>query len=254
VVTYFQHAAVSGIRDLVRAVELGRDITINQSSQPEPNYGRHHDIARHAIHVSETVALSIKTIEHMLTMHRDLLHQVCRPDSSDQKPRPMHINIFNNMDKRLRFFEHMMHSLTLRSAATLDRLKNEIQLSFNVVSQFDSRASVAISRAAQYDSYSMRSVAFLTMTFLPATFVSAVFSMSFFNYDPNLGWSVSGKIWVYFAIAGPVTAIAVGVWLVWQKLFPLESIVPITPRKLLVGLNSSGSYASGRENGNASRV
>ena len=101
-----------------------------------------------------------------------------------------------------------MYNLNLRSTPTRDRLLNEIQLAFNVVSQFDLHTSVAIGGAAQCDSYSTRSIAFSTLTFLPATFVSALFGMSFFNYDPDLGWTVSGKIWVYFAIAGPVTVIA----------------------------------------------
>ena len=120
-----------------------------------------------------------------------------------------------------------MHSLKLRSTATRDRLLDEIQLAFNVVSQFDSHTSVAIGRAAQYDSYSMRSIAFLTLTFLPATFVSALFSMPFFKYEPDLGWTVSGKIWVYFAIAGPVTVIVMALWPAWQKLSTPESLIPI---------------------------
>jgi hypothetical protein len=121
----------------------------------------------------------------------------------------------------------MMHSLALRSTATRDRLLNEIQLAFNVVSQFDSHASVAIGRATQYDSYSMRLIALLTLTFLPATFVSALFSMSFFNYDPDSGWIVSESIWLYFAIAGPLTGISLMLWLAWQKLFPPESLDPL---------------------------
>ncbi|KAM7210046.1 hypothetical protein V8F06_014568 [Rhypophila decipiens] len=218
-VTCLQDAAVWAIRKLVRAAETSR-ATVTASNGPDPDYGRYHDIARHAIHLSETTALSIKTTEHMLAMHRDFSDLL---SSESVKYRRQHAH--SRIQKRLYFFEHMMHSLNVRSAATRDRLLNEIQLAFNVASQCDSHVSVAISRAVQCDSYSMRSIAFLTLTFLPATFVSALFSMSFFNYDPDLGWTVSGEIWLYFAIAGPVTVIAITLWLAWQKLFPPNSLI-----------------------------
>jgi hypothetical protein len=121
----------------------------------------------------------------------------------------------------------MLHSLKARSSSNRERLFNEIQLAYNVVSQYDSQTSVAIGRATQYDSFSMRTVAFLTLAFLPATFISALFSMSFFNFDQDTGWSVSGKIWLYFAIAGPVTLITILVWFFWQKLLPPDLVTPV---------------------------
>lgn len=216
-----QDAAVWAVRDLVRAVETSR-ATVAESSGANLDYARHHDIARHAIHVSETTALSIKTTEHILALHRDFSDQLSFKSAPNRSK-----YICGQIHKQLCFFEHMMHSLALRSTATRDRLLNEIQLAFNVVSQIDSHTSVTIGRAAQYDSYSMRSVAFLTLTFLPATFVSALFSMSFFTYDPGSGWIVSEKLWLYFAIAGPLTGISLMLWLAWQKLFPPESLNPI---------------------------
>jgi hypothetical protein len=101
-----------------------------------------------------------------------------------------------------------------------ERLLNEIQLAFNIVSQYDSNTSVVIGRATRYDSYSMRTIAFLTLAFLPATFISALSSMSFLDFDAENGWTVSSKIWLYFAIAGPVTLLIVSTWFLWQKLLP----------------------------------
>ncbi|KAK3349589.1 hypothetical protein B0T25DRAFT_570211 [Lasiosphaeria hispida] len=63
----------------------------------------------------------------------------------------------------------------------------------------DSQASVALGRAAQYHSCSIRTVTFLTLTFLPVTFISALFSMSFFTYEPEVGggggnWQLCGLL------------------------------------------------------------
>lgn len=120
-----------------------------------------------------------------------------------------------------------MHSLRARSISNKDRLLNEVQLAFNVVSQYDSYTSVAIGRATQYDSYSMRTVAFLTLAFLPATFISALFSMSFFNFDQETGWHVAGEVWLYFATAGPFTLVTVLIWFFWQRLLPPNLVAPV---------------------------
>ncbi|KAK3303713.1 uncharacterized protein B0T15DRAFT_541030 [Chaetomium strumarium] len=209
-----QDVAVWKIRDLVRTREKSRP----DVAAPNPDYERDHDIARHAIHVSETVELSTKTLDHILYMHKDFARRHL------PEPKPGEVSSYHQIDKQLWFLEHTMHSLKARSVSNKDRLLNEIQLAFNIVSQYDSQTSVLIGRATQYDSYSMRTVAFLTLAFLPATFISAVFSMSFFDIDDDMNWRVSAKIWMYFAIAGPVTIVAVSVWLFWQKLIPAERV------------------------------
>ena len=209
-----QDAAVWQIRGLVRTREQKRP----DPAAPNPDYERDHDIARHAIHVSETAELSTKTVDHVISMHKDFgKRHLPEPKAGD-------ISSYHQIDKQLWFFEHMLHSLNARSASNKDRLVNEIQLAFNVVSQYDSKVSVLISQATQDDSFAMRTVAFLTLAFLPATFISAVFGMSFFDLDDDMNWRVSAKIWMYFAIAGPVTIVAVSVWLFWQKLIPKDRV------------------------------
>jgi Mg2+ and Co2+ transporter CorA len=67
------------------------------------------------------------------------------------------------------------------------------------------------------DSAALKTLAFVTFTFLPPTFICAVFSMSFFNYDQSLGWRVSGKFWVYWAVTVPTTIISAALWFYWQR-------------------------------------
>ncbi|OCK80315.1 hypothetical protein K432DRAFT_425842 [Lepidopterella palustris CBS 459.81] len=213
-VVRLQDDAVWGIRNLVREIEVHR----TASAAPNPDYPRLHDIARHAIHVSETLDLAVKTVDCMMSRHDQFLSD---RSASDDKIKTTQRQIRN----RMYFYDHMLRSLRFRSASNKERLLNEIQLTFNTVAQYDSRISVQIGRAAQSDSSAMKTIAFLTLTFFPATFISAIFSMSFFNFNPDEDrWTVSKKFWVYWAVAIPLTCITAISWTFWQKISPLKPI------------------------------
>jgi Mg2+ and Co2+ transporter CorA len=100
------------------------------------------------------------------------------------------------------------------------RIQNEIQLTFNIVGQYDTKVTVDISRAAGSASAIMKTLAFVTTTFLPPTFLCAVFSMSFFHYDSDTGWGVSSKLWIYWVCAIPTIAASALLWHFWPWLFP----------------------------------
>lgn len=100
----------------------------------------------------------------------------------------------------------LLTALSHRASSNEARLRNEISLAFNLVSQGDTAAMYLIS--------------LITLLFLPATFVSTLFSMSFFNYqtpgETKTQWGVSAKIWIYFAVAGPLTIVALIGW-IWGR-------------------------------------
>ena len=208
VMVHFQDTAVWAIRNQVRAIETER----KPMGRPYPDYRRLHDIARHAIHVSETLDVAADTMEGILVQHDNFLRKegagVGRPTA-------------DRIHDQLTFCKHMLGGLQHRAASNHKRLQNEIQLAFNTVSQHDSEVSVRIGRAAQVDSAAMKTVAFLTMTFLPATFLSAVFSMSFFDYDADAdSWSMSNKLWIYWAFTIPITFGTFALWHFWHRIFP----------------------------------
>ncbi|KAJ2992509.1 hypothetical protein NUW58_g2150 [Xylaria curta] len=203
-VSRLQETAVWAIRDQVRHVEKD----IHPKIQEDPDYRHLHDIARHAVHVSETLDVATQTIQRMLSRHEDVIQLLNYPDPS----REIH--------SQLQFFESFLSSLKCRSVANEKRMSNEIQLAFNTVAQRDARTSVQIGRATQSDSVTMKSIAFVTLTFLPPTFVSAIFSMSFFNYSPESGWAVSDKFWVYWVVAVPIT---IATTLLWHCLRPYSA-------------------------------
>lgn len=227
-ILHLQDKSVWMIRDQVRAIEKNRALV----TQPNPDYGHLHELARHAIHVSETLDTTAKTVESILQRHAEYVAGVSSADKAQARASKL-------LRDRLHFLEHMFISLKYRSASNQARLQNEIQLSFNIVAQSDARTSVEIGRAAQKDSSAMKTVAFLTLTFLPATFISAIFSTSFFNFDGGQStWAVSDNIWIYWAVAIPVTLFTILLWYFWHRVFP--------PR--LVGDRGDRSF------GNAARI
>ncbi|KAI1418306.1 hypothetical protein F5Y13DRAFT_183949 [Hypoxylon sp. FL1857] len=209
-VVRFQDDAVWAIRNQVRYIETER----KPMGRPQPDYRRLHDIARHAIHVSETLDVTTETMEGILAQHDEFLMQGIAIESIDR-------NASEDVHRQLTFCKNMISNLRHRAASNRKRLENEIQLAYNTVAQYDAEISVRIGRAAQMDSAAMKTVAFLTMAFLPATFLCSIFSTSFFDYNADANsWTMSSKIWIYWAFAVPTTLGTFALWYFWRKLFP----------------------------------
>jgi hypothetical protein len=121
-------------------------------------------------------------------------------------------DISQGVQYRLRFAENMMANLRDCLVSNEKRLLNEIQLAFHIVAQYDANTSVEIRRLTRSDGVAMKMIAFVTLAFLPSTFVSAIFSISFFTFNVNASWVVSGKIWVYWAFAVRLTLVSFMVW------------------------------------------
>ncbi len=213
-VVRFQDIAVWAIRDQVRGIET----ETKPLGRPRPDYRRLHDIARHAIHVSETLDVATETMQGILAQHDQFLTEGAGTGIADRRTS-------DGVHRQLVFCKNMISNLRHRAESNSKRLQNEIQLAYNMVSQHDAEVSVRIGRAAQMDSAAMKTVAFLTMVFLPATFLCAVFSMSFFNYDADAdAWRMSSKLWIYWAFTIPTTIATFTLWHFWHKIFPPDYI------------------------------
>ncbi|ETS78910.1 hypothetical protein PFICI_08763 [Pestalotiopsis fici W106-1] len=200
-VARLQDTAVWRIRNQVRDIETHR-----VQGKPEPEYRRLHDLARHAIHVSESLDVAARTLEAINAQHHDT-----QSTSLDRRA-------WTRVRQRLLFHKQLVDSLRYRSVSNEKRLQNEIQLAFNTVAQYDSALSVKIGEAAKIDSAAMKTISLLTLAFLPPTFICAIFSMSFFNYDSEGGWTVSNQFWMYWAFAVPLTLLTSIVCYKWQDI------------------------------------
>jgi hypothetical protein len=115
-VVHLQDDSVWSIRDLVRETEKSRE----DVKEPKPDYPKLHDIARHAIHVTETLDLATKTANSVITHHHDYWSDPERK-GDDKVTR-------KRIADRLKFYDYMLRGLRYRNASNKERLTNEIQL------------------------------------------------------------------------------------------------------------------------------
>jgi Mg2+ and Co2+ transporter CorA len=179
---------------------------------PQPDFGRLHDLARHAIHISETFSLDINIAKDMILARSTLLKKEAGRPTLERR-----LNCSASVQDQQQFCLHMLECLSYRANSNHERLRNEIQLAFNMVTQHNARVSLDVSQSMRSDSSAMKTVAVLTLAFLPATFLSSVFSMSFFSFNAETGWAMSDRIWIYWAFSIPVTLLTTGLWFFWQR-------------------------------------
>ncbi|KAI0138986.1 hypothetical protein F4776DRAFT_45605 [Hypoxylon sp. NC0597] len=213
-----QDTSVWSLRNLVRTTELSptRDHRYLRE-KPKHNYSRLHDIARHAIHVSETLDLSLKLSESLLQGHEQLVAGLQR-GLTIENPQEFQ-RAYQNTHSRLAFFNNALSSLRCRSTSNHQRLNNEIQLRFHTDSQYDSQVSVEISHSAKSDSASMRWIAVVSLVFLPANLVSAFFSTIFFDVS-NGAISVSKDLWIFWVVLIIVIVVTMVFWFYLPRAFP----------------------------------
>ncbi|KAK0390714.1 hypothetical protein NLU13_0217 [Sarocladium strictum] len=198
-VVRIQDKMIWSFRTKIRNIEMGRE----SRGAPQPDFGRLHDLARHSVHFLETFGLATKAISDILREHAVL-------GLSTQSTGPRFPPAPGVQDK-LRFFANMLENLQHRASSNHERLHNEIQLTFNLVTQYDAKVSLSLSSAMKTDGAATKALTLLAAAFLPATFICAVFSMSFFSYS-EAGWVMSKQIWIYFAFAIPFTLLTIGIW------------------------------------------
>lgn len=141
-----------------------------------------HEIARHGVHVNETLSVAARSLGALRQYHDVFLKNLSHGGS---KPK---IKTWDTVGNRLRFQLDLLENLNERSVANSARIQNEITLvsrrpilrkgcsslhqAFNAAAQRDSMIQLKISLQSASEASSMRAIAVVTMIFLPATFVS----------------------------------------------------------------------------------
>jgi hypothetical protein len=86
----------------------------------EPDFPFLHDLARHAIHSSETLDVAVDILTNMMRQHELLTHTVNSNGAAEATA--------SRVKQHLCFQAHMLRSLRSRSVAIEHRLRNEINL------------------------------------------------------------------------------------------------------------------------------
>ncbi|KAF1365437.1 hypothetical protein EJ07DRAFT_96580, partial [Lizonia empirigonia] len=228
--------SVWSVRDSVRNVEKASKV---RSSE----FVLLHETARHAIHVHETINVSVETLQAI--QHQALILSRTNRQRSGENPDDFD-QIQASVDSQVR----LSRNLLSRAQSNKERLQNEIELAYNVISQRDSQVMKALGEAGRSDSRAMRTIAVVTMAFLPPTFLSAIFSTSFFNFNPgNAGegprWLVSDKFWIYWVFAIPLTCLTLVTWF-WQQRLEERPLGGVTRREVVGCKTLSSMYIDSR--------
>ncbi|OJJ99106.1 hypothetical protein ASPACDRAFT_43766 [Aspergillus aculeatus ATCC 16872] len=241
--------SIWGLRDLVREIEKGR---LNPTALT-PNFFPHlHDIARHIFHANETLEVAQHTVESLVreqirsaglytpgTAAAGTAAGIPNPSPTPSYNAPSHYNhnhSYNHShnhcapapapsthlstlqtERALRALAKQLHALHTRSRSLTERLHNEINLGFNLVSQ-------QFGHDTKSDSAMMKTIAVVSMVYLPGTFVSGLFGTNFFNFTDGdeHTWFMAGSFWLYWAVTIPLTLATMAVWAWWHYFLPAK--------------------------------
>ncbi|PLB54124.1 hypothetical protein P170DRAFT_504932 [Aspergillus steynii IBT 23096] len=193
-------ASIWSLRDLVRAIEKARD----KPNHPPPDFPHLHDIGRHIFHSTETLEIAENTV-------KNLVDEQARWRDEFPESRQKGRGVYLHTQQRLYSLSKQLHSLKTRSRSLTERLHNEINLAFNIVSQ-------RYGRDAQSDSAMMKTVGVVSLVYLPGTFVSGLFGTNFFDFAPgdDSDWKTASTFWMYWAVTIPLTLVTVVIWALWH--------------------------------------
>jgi Mg2+ and Co2+ transporter CorA len=125
----------------------------NERHPPPLNFPNLHDIARHIFHANETLEVARHTLQSLIDEQARF-----RAEHADLMNTNGNRGTWIHTAQRAHFVAKQLHSLMTRSQSLSERLRNEINLAFNLVSQKDSAM--------------MKTVAVVSMVYLPGTFIS----------------------------------------------------------------------------------
>lgn len=197
-----------------RTFEHSAKLDIDTSELLAIDYNSIHHLSKDSIHLVEGLDAVLRSLECALRCHNEMEH------NSD---------VWKVTQDALHYRREMFHSTRLRMISVEQRLKNVINLAFNV-------GTIRDSRVMKEDSYVMKTLSILAMVFLPISTVSSVFGTQFFTQttlpdatpSSSVGLSlvVSRKFWWLWIISIPLTLTLLVGWGFWIRRSQLKGKGP----------------------------
>ena len=236
-----QDTSVWQIRDLTRSAEK-RNETVRGSQASVTYFDTLHNILRHAIHSTETLQTTVKTIRNLMSSHEtlgtrfaqahtELAGEQQRYLEEARSARAAGTSNFD-MEKLVAHVAAAESALTKETSAEKLRrhvyhhnderfryyehfFESTLERSMANKERLTNQIQLEFNKVTKADSEAMKTVAFVTLLFLPATFVAAIFSTTFFALEDG-EWTMSSDFWKYWAFALPITFSTA---LLWTLLF-----------------------------------
>ncbi|KAK3075839.1 hypothetical protein LTR53_000541 [Teratosphaeriaceae sp. CCFEE 6253] len=199
----------AALRELLRTVSaaeraLGHHAPGTTTTALDPWNLRLHACATQLLDLERRVRLQCQLLAAIATLTATHPHYKTRPYPPLAPLHSQHETWAFDLTTLPRRLENLRSAI----ATARDQRTTALQLSIAVSSR-------AMAEAARRDTATMRTIALLTMLFLPSTAVATFFSMGMFDWSARGGRGMlpGGWLWVFFAVAGPLTGGVVGWWL-----------------------------------------
>lgn len=158
-----------------------------------------HNLQKHAIYLRENFEAALCTLESICKRHEKYI---------GKGPTTLQMST----QEALEYRKTMFLSTQRRLASLDERMANILQLSFNLVTQRDSRVM-------QSEALSMKMIAVVTLIFMPLSTVASVFGTQLIRLEDEKPFHmrVSQDFWLLWIIAGPLTILVILLWRVWYR-------------------------------------
>ncbi|KAL2035133.1 hypothetical protein VTO58DRAFT_101050 [Aureobasidium pullulans] len=116
------------------------------------------------------------------------------------------------MEKRL--------TATISSWSSLLELRNQsIELKNQRTAEETNRLMLRLNLKSVDDNTTVKLITIFTLVYLPASFVASLFGMELFGVDEKNRFRVSSDLWVFFALALPLTVVTLSIWrfCLWRR-------------------------------------
>ncbi|KEY65285.1 hypothetical protein S7711_01803 [Stachybotrys chartarum IBT 7711] len=125
---------------------------------------------------------------------------------------PMSMQQKSDFEYRVRHITARLTSMSDRVTELRDRLNGQINVSYNLIAQKDSKVNFAIAQLQSYDSRTIKGIAILTLLFLPTTLISTLWTTNLFRLNGNLNWQV------YLTASLVLTLLVFAGWAVYVRI------------------------------------
>ncbi|KAI9768405.1 MAG: hypothetical protein M1839_004122 [Geoglossum umbratile] len=168
-----------------------------------------HEMSRSLITLESRTERIVANIENLLSDHEKILKVVSAGNGKGMFP--LDLKAHERIGDGLRCLKDRCFDRARRARNLKQRVQNFITLLYNLMASRDSLTNIRIAvqstkiaQETRRDSFSMKTIAVVTMLYLPATFVSSVFGTNFFAATGDgLGLTtITLGVWVWAVRGG----------------------------------------------------
>ncbi|KAF2446135.1 hypothetical protein P171DRAFT_519712 [Karstenula rhodostoma CBS 690.94] len=119
-------------------------------------------------------------------------------------------------EDQLAFAEDRVAMTAQKFEASKERVQAQINVTYSLIAQSDSKQNIRIARLTAKDSQTMKTITVLTLTFLPATMLSSLWDAGIFKLPEDQNWRV------YVGTTCALTIVVFALWFLYSWIATTE--------------------------------